>query len=422
MAERWGQISTRGGAVAPMDSREVYLVYETSPSSLIQIDSDSETLDTVLGPVVTGTGSVGLYSWEEGGAGFDTQQIIATHTPYTPGTNYWEDTANLRFKIHPSDLSTASTEVDTDQIFIKGTLKNGGNAVASGNDKFYVLVGTEYISFDPGGGTVHSLAGLKIVEVELDGTIARTFDFPEPSDWFTGAMTGVTPFYQYPGEDGVSIPSLCITPDGSTIYCVAMKPNPSGGENTWYQGIFKCDVSTGTITEFIPGWDSIVFIDDIHAFMTTNWPEETYQENWDPYYLAGMACAVNGDLLLANQSYPIVFRVDSTGAIVQLIVGQNAPASPADELYATTGINMYDGIQGITAKGNKIYVLAEAEVYIDDGGGLAGQSSNYEGDSPDHWLVSWEMPDPETTPISLVPTTGFPRHMLDERPYVIWAG
>jgi len=235
-------------------------------------------------------------------------------------------------------------------------------------------------------------------------------------------MAGVTPFYEYPGEDGSSIPSLCITPHGSTIYCVAMRPYVSV-ENAWSQCIFKCDVVSGTITEFIPDLgDPSDFWTALMAFMATNWADETYPDNWSFSVVAGLACAANGDLLLATQAYPIVARINSSGDIVQLIVGQNAPASPADELYSTTGMNMYDGIQGITAKGEKIYILAEAEVFIDDGGGLAGQSYNYEGDSPDHWLVAWEMPDPGTTPISLVPTTGFPRHILEERPYVIWAG
>lgn len=421
MGSRWGRISI-GQNPSLSDSRKIYAIYESFPSSLIQIDPDSETLDTLLGPVVTGTTSTGPASWEEGGVGIDGVQYIATHTPYTPGAHYWDDVnVWLRFRIHSGDLSTASTAVDTTSKFLKSSIRSGSNVIAAGNGKIYAFVGTEWQAYTAGFGTVHAMKALKIVEVEVEGTVTRTFDFPDPPDWFTGAMAAYSPWYEYPGEDSSSIPSMCITPDGTTLYGVVMKPQPTWGEDTWSQCIFKCDVATGEITEFIsdltadPG-----FWGDHQAFMTANWPDETYQDNWQLYEAYAMTCADNGDLLIADRN--CIVRVNSSGDIVQMLIPQNAPYSPPDELYATTALNPYDGFIGIVAKGTKVYACAEGEVYIDSGGGLPAQSYDYVDGDTHHWLIAFDMPNPATAPISLFSTIGFPRHMLEERPYVIWAG
>jgi hypothetical protein len=429
----WGiRLGTGGTPVAP-DSRKIYVISEEFPSALEQLDPDSMTLDTLAGPVATGTGSTGVWSWEMGGAALDGQEVVGTFTPYTPagGGAFWSDFPDLRIRSLPEDLSSASTAVDTTQPYYRSTLHNGANVIAAANGKIYTLAGTEWVTFTWYTGTVHCLGGLKIIEVDpSDGTVTNSWDVPEPPEWWTTSdphdnLDSITPFYQYPGEDSGSIPSLCVSPDGSAIYFTAMTPTPVDGRNYWDQTVMKLDISSGDFTTLIPKlYDYHVegFWLDMQDFMTTNWPEETSPGYWQFYLLGGLACTDDGDLLVADQQETIIARIDSTdGHVKQLIIGQDAPSSPSGSDYASTQAP-YGTILGIAAKGDLVFVSYEGEVALDDGTGT--DTSNWVDPDTQHWVLGMKIPDPTITKISLLDRDPalFPRRMFNERVYCIWTG
>lgn len=391
----------------------IFVITETFPASITKYD---DTYTVLAGPVVTGTTSVGLANWEEGGVEVGGIEYVPYHSDAIFAANPNSGTPDpgvMKLRVHPSDLSTASTELDTAIPFIRSSQRNGSNSICTANGLLYALCATGTHSF-VFFGTVYNLDTLQVVEFQPDGTVLRTFNFPVPATWFSHDGPG---YYQYPGEDDTSWPCIAISPDGATLYTTAMRPRPDSGDGYWDQAIFKCDVASGTITALVS--DDALFT-DIQAFITANWAEEESPGSWDPYGFGGMACFANGDLLIASAYMNFLVRIDSDGNVVQLFIGQDGPAySTTLPSYSNTGF-FYSGCIGLCIDGNKAYSLAcepnYIEVHQDDGAG------GYNTIPGNNFVIGWDVSlDPGTNPIVKFPTDWGDFLALDDRGFSIWA-
>lgn len=408
-----------------------YFIEETFPEQIWAYDPDTMVLDTPTSAAVHGPRDVDGTSshWYEGGC------TLEDGYEYILSRNGTSDSATALWRKYPEDLVAASSEIDTTQSFIRGSRSTiGGQAFCAAPDTgllyAYAATGREqgYFAWE------HDLDDLKIVEFQPDGTIVRTFDFPAPSSAEAARGLTTVPHNLYAGEDSVNIPSMAITPDGSTLYVVASHPDNRTpiGDDAWWTTIFKFDIASGVGIRWKvdqdgdnysePGGD-LTF--ELWDWIATNYPAEQSPSTYYIYGISGLACFPNGDLLVASAYSPTMVRLDPDGNIVQFYPMLNAPSytedPPGTSQWASTGY-FYEGLGPIAIVEGWIVVAKASgtEFWIDDGTGTYTGVTIWSGDLWGMILVDGSQ-DPATHPVVLLPITGPPYLSTDERPFAMWA-